>query len=95
MLYTDKILRDATRREMWTPVTLNHGTTFGYGFGWLIDSMNRHRKVHHGGSLPGVRASLARFVDDRLTVIVLMNLDDVDLGAIVDGVAALYLQGSR
>jgi hypothetical protein len=38
---------------------------------------------------------MARFVDARLTVIVLMNLDDVDLDSIVNGVAALYLPQTR
>jgi hypothetical protein len=33
----------------------------------------------------------ARFVDDRLTIIVLMNLDYVDVDSIVYGIAALYL----
>jgi hypothetical protein len=47
--------------------------------------------VYHGGGMIGFRAGLARFVDAGLTVIVLMNLDDVDLDAIVRGVASLYL----
>ena len=33
----------------------------------------------------------ARFVDDRLTIIVLMNLDDVDVDTIVRRVAEFYL----
>jgi hypothetical protein len=41
--------------------------------------------------MPGFRAGFARFVDDRLTIVVLMNLDDVDLDSIVRGVAAFYL----
>jgi len=44
--------------------------------------------------MPGFRAGFARFVEDRLTVIVLMNLDDVDIDSILNGVAALYLGGS-
>ena len=47
--------------------------------------------MHHGGGGPGARAEFARFVDDRLSIIVLMNLDDVDPDSIVYGVAALYL----
>ena len=45
----------------------------------------------HPGGMPGARADLARFVDDDSTIIVLMNLDDVDINAIVRGVATLYL----
>ena len=41
--------------------------------------------------MPGTRADFARFVDEGVTIIALMNLDDVDIGAIVNGVAAFYL----
>jgi len=41
--------------------------------------------------MPGFRAEFARFVDDRLTIIVLMNLDEVDRYSILYGLAALYL----
>lgn len=91
MLYTDKILTDSTRRQMWTPVKLNDGSTHPYGFGWQLASHGGRKLVHHGGGMPGARAAFARFVDDRLTIIVLMNLDDVDKDSIVYGVAALYL----
>ena len=91
MLYTDRILRDATRRQMWTPVTLNSGGSYPYGFGWELGSLAGRQLVHHGGGMPGFRAEFARFVDDRLTIIVLMNLDEVDLDPFVRGVAATYL----
>jgi D-alanyl-D-alanine carboxypeptidase len=90
-LYTDKVLSEATRREMWTPVTLNNGSSYPYGFGWMFVDVGGHRLVHHPGGMPGARADLARFVDDGLTIIVIMNLDDVDINAIVSGLARLYL----
>jgi D-alanyl-D-alanine carboxypeptidase len=92
VLYTDKILSDSTRRQMWTPVKLNDGTSYPYGFGWQLGSFNGRRLVHHSGGMPGFRTKFARFVDDRLTIIVLMNLDDADVDSIVSGVAAFYLQ---
>ena len=91
ILYTEKILNDSTRRQMWTPVKLSDGTAYPYGFGWQLDSLKGHRLVHHGGGLPGFRAEFARFVDDQLTIIFLMTLDDVDKDSIVHGVAVLYL----
>jgi CubicO group peptidase (beta-lactamase class C family) len=90
-LYTDKVLTDSTRRQMWTPVTLNDGRSYPYGFGWMFVQVNGHRLVHHPGGMPGARADIARFVDDGLTIILTMNLDDVDINAIVSGVATLYL----
>jgi CubicO group peptidase (beta-lactamase class C family) len=91
VLRTDDVLHDSTRRQMWEPVRLNDGTTYPYGFGWQLDSLGGHRRVHHAGGMPGFRAGFARFVDQGLTIIVLMNLDDVDLDSIVRGVAQLYL----
>jgi CubicO group peptidase (beta-lactamase class C family) len=94
VLLTDSILADSTRRQMWTPVTLNDGTTHPYGFGWQLGSLKGHRMVHHGGGMTGFRAGFVRFVDDRLTIIVLMTLDDVDLGTIERVVAESYLAAS-
>ena len=90
-LYTDKILNEASRKQMWTPVTLNNGTSHPYGFGWELISFQGRRLVYHSGGVPGFRAQFARFVDDKVTVIVLMNLDDVDPDIIVRGVAAIFL----
>lgn len=90
-LYREDILTSATRRQMWTPVTLNDGTTAPYGYGWRIGQFKGHRLIHHAGGMPGARAGIARFVDVGLTIIVMMNLDDVDIDAIVNGLAALYL----
>jgi len=94
ILYTDRILTDSTRQQMWTPVTLNDGTSHPYGFGWEIGSFRHRKLVHHGGGMPGFRSEFARFVDDRLTIIFLMNLDDVDRFPILYGLAALYLPAS-
>ena len=94
VLYSDKILNDSTRQQMWTPVKLTDGTSYPYGFGWSLGSIKGHRLVHHGGGMPGFRSVFARYVDDRLTIILLMNLDDVDKDAIVHGVTAIYLPAS-
>ncbi|MGH9796168.1 MAG: serine hydrolase domain-containing protein [Candidatus Acidiferrales bacterium] len=95
MLYSDKILTESKRHQMWTPVKLNDGSTYPYGFGWYLNSRGGRKIVHHGGGGPGARAWFARFLDDRLTIIVLMNLNDVDPESIVHGVAALYLPAPK
>ena len=92
-LYTDDILKQLARDQMWTAVKLNNGTTHPYGFGWELDTVGGHKLVHHGGTLPGFRAELARFVDDKLTVIVLTNGNNADPDAMALGVAAFYIPG--
>lgn len=90
-LYTDKFLTKATRDQMWTPVKLNNGETYPYGFGWQLEPAGNHRQVRHGGSLPGFRAEFTRLVDDKLSVIVLTNGDGANAASIAAGVADNYI----
>ena len=72
-LYGEKLVKKPSLDQMWTPLKLNNGKTHPYGFGWQLEPVNGHKQVNHGGSLPGFRAQLARFVDDKVTVVVLTN----------------------
>jgi CubicO group peptidase (beta-lactamase class C family) len=95
LLYTDKILSAASRRQMWTRVRLNDGTPDPYGLGWHVDAIRGRRRIWHGGGLPGFTSHFVRFMDDDLSVVVLANGDDGDVGSIANGVAALYLPSRR
>lgn len=86
-----KVLSDDTLRQMWTPTKLADGRNAPYGLGWFAGSPNGRARVQHTGGMPGTRAGFVKYPDDRLTLIVLMNLDDVDIDSIVEGLAALYL----
>jgi CubicO group peptidase (beta-lactamase class C family) len=93
-LYTDAVLKQASREQMWTPVKLNSGATHPYGFGWSLEPMGKRRQVSHGGSLPGFRSHFSRLPDDKLSVIVLTNCGGASPEAIAHGVAAIYLSDS-
>lgn len=90
-LYTDAFLKQATREQMWTPVKLNSGATYPYGFGWSLEPLGKHRRVDHGGSLPGFRSHFMRLPDDKLSIIVLTNSGSANPAGIARGVAAIYL----
>jgi CubicO group peptidase (beta-lactamase class C family) len=92
-LNSHRVLKQSALDQMWTAVKLNDGTTHAYGFGWELDPVGGHKNFHHGGALPGFRSELARFVDDKLTVVVLTNGDNADAGSIALGVANLYIPG--
>jgi D-alanyl-D-alanine carboxypeptidase len=94
VLYDDRVLTKASREAMWTPVRLTGGASYGYGFGWGLDSLDGHWRVSHGGSLPGFRAEIERFPNDSLTVIVLTNADGAHPEEIARGVARIYLSNS-
>jgi CubicO group peptidase (beta-lactamase class C family) len=66
-----RVLKPASLTEMWTPVRLNGGGTYPYGFGWAVDERRGHRWISHTG-ITGTE--LSRFPDDELTVVVLTNL---------------------
>ena len=51
--------------------------SFNYGFGWFIDSYHGHRLVQHSGGTPGFSSVIYRFIDDKLTIIVLTNHSDM------------------
>src|SRR5688572_24355285 len=95
MLYTDRILADSTKQLMWTSVRLTDGRDHGYGFGWQLGAFRNRRMVHHGGGGPGIASEFARFVDERLSIILLINLDDVDSETLLYGIAGLYLAGAE
>ncbi|HEV2763431.1 MAG TPA: serine hydrolase domain-containing protein [Pyrinomonadaceae bacterium] len=80
-LHTDRLLKASTRAEMWTPVRLAGGQSYPYGYGWNTLTWRGRRLVFHGGQTAGFAASIQRFTDDRLTVIVLSNLGDIGLGS--------------
>ncbi|HEV2615510.1 MAG TPA: serine hydrolase domain-containing protein [Candidatus Acidoferrales bacterium] len=94
-LYTDKLLKRASLDQMWTIAKLNNGqpNKGDYGFGWFIHSVNGHRLIEHGGSWQGFTNVISRYVNDKLTVIVLTNLDSAhsNPGKIAHGVAGLYV----
>jgi CubicO group peptidase (beta-lactamase class C family) len=92
-LYTEKLVKKSSLDQIWTPVKLNNGKTFPYGFGWDLTEVNDHRLIEHGGAWQGFSTQISRYVDDRLTVVVLTNLDSghSDPEKIAHDVAAIYL----
>jgi len=91
-LYTDRPLSAKIRKQMWTPVTLSSGATHPYGFGWELGSVGGHTVVRHGGSLSGFRAELARYIDDKLSIIVLTNGSNATPNTIARGIADVYFR---
>jgi CubicO group peptidase (beta-lactamase class C family) len=92
-LASGKIISKFGYDTLWSQVRLNNGSTYPYGFGWFLDRPNGHREISHGGSWQGFNAFIARYLDDRLCVIVLTNLSPANAGVIAEDVAAIYVPG--
>lgn len=72
----ERLLQAASKEQMWTPVRLNDGKTRKYGFGWSLDEVEGHKNIGHSGSTSGFSASIQRFPNDKLAVIILTNTDE-------------------
>ena len=79
-------------RQMTTPVTLNDGSTAGYGFGTNLGSPGGHPVAGHGGGWAGFRTSLAHFIDLDIDIAVCSNADAVSPGDI-EGVIIRWVLG--
>ena len=56
----------------------------GYGLGWRLVTLNGRRAMEHDGDAIGTRTYIARYLDPRLTIIILSNQTRTD----VDGLQA-------
>ena len=93
-LYTHLLVSQPSLDEMFTPhVSLapyvpqcsgpsDEFVQLGYGYGWCIGSESQaHRQIiFHTGSALGFKASFRRYPADRVTIIVLGNLDTLFTG---------------
>ena len=93
-LYTEKLLKRSSLEQMWTVVPLKNGqpNSGHYGFGWEMGTDHGHHVIEHGGAWQGFETHISRYVNDRLTVVVLTNLEGADPGLIAHGVAQFYLK---
>jgi CubicO group peptidase (beta-lactamase class C family) len=89
-LYTEKLLKRSSLQQMWTPVKLNNGKTYPYGFGWSLSEVRGHQILEHGGAWQGFKSYIARYVDDKLTVVVFANLSEANPGRIAHAVAGIF-----
>ncbi|HJY36697.1 MAG TPA: serine hydrolase, partial [Steroidobacteraceae bacterium] len=87
------LLSKAEQAQMQAPMLLTDGTSTNYGLGWNVEDFRGHRRVRHGGSLPGFRADFSRYDDDSLAVIVLVNADSIRTDAMALEVANHYIRG--
>jgi len=86
----DSPLTAASKELMWTPGRLNNGKPTKYGLGWFIEPLNGHRNIGHGGATSGFSASIQRFPDDHLAVIILSNTDEQIATTLAKEAATFY-----
>jgi D-alanyl-D-alanine carboxypeptidase len=90
----ETLLNAATKAQMWTPAKLNNGKPTKYGFGWFIDEVEGHKNIGHGGSTSGFSATIQRFPDDKLAIVLLTNTDEMVAPTLAKKLATFYFAGS-
>jgi len=92
-LYTEKLLKQSSFGQMWTVAKLTNGqpNPGQYGFAWFIEVKGGHQVLHHSGAWQGFETHISRYIDDKLTVMVLSNLAGADTGIVAGHIADFYL----
>jgi hypothetical protein len=68
-LFGGKVLQPASLEKMTTPFKNN------YAFGLQVDRVGGHKIIDHGGGIEGFNTELAYYPDDKLTLVVLGNVN--------------------
>ncbi|MBK0062106.1 MULTISPECIES: serine hydrolase domain-containing protein [unclassified Acinetobacter] len=86
-----RILSKESWKQILSPVVLNNGQSYPYGFGWDIQHHNQNQLIiGHEGSWQGFRTALQRYDQDGITFVVLANVNNANVGEILKHVAVLY-----
>jgi CubicO group peptidase (beta-lactamase class C family) len=96
-LSTDRLLKASSLEQMWTATRAREGrlASVDYGFGWFVGTYEGRRFVQHGGGTPGFSSVIYRFLDDKLTVIVLSNRSDRVLDHLALDIAGFYVDSLK
>lgn len=81
------LLKPESWAQVWTPVKLNSGRNYPYGFGWFIEDVRGEPVERHTGSWQGFKTAIARYTSRGLSVIVLANHAAFDSGEVAAKVA--------
>ena len=84
-LFGGKVLTEASLKKMTTPFKSD------YAFGLQVRTVNGHRRIDHNGGIEGFNTALAYYPDDKITVVVLANLNGGSPDALMPLLGAVAL----
>jgi D-alanyl-D-alanine carboxypeptidase len=90
-----KLLKPASYDAMWTPMRFNDGKTSVYALGWHVEPFRTRLRQSHGGGITGFSTFLARFPEDKVTVIVLTNQTGGAGQALANALVELYVPATK
>lgn len=99
-LYSDQLLSQSSRTQMWTPHPSQENNEakmqFQVGYGWfLVEGINGRIFAGHNGGMVGFASSFTHYLDNKLTLIALYNIDTVTVPhALTNEIASLIATAS-
>ena len=89
-LYTNKLIKQSTLQDAFTPMKLNNGSFSNYGFGWeLRNDPSFGKIVQHNGDNPGYKTQIIRYIDKKKTMIILNNNAHRNFNSIIKQLEAM------
>jgi CubicO group peptidase (beta-lactamase class C family) len=87
---THALLTRESVERMWTSGRTSGGEETGYGLGWAVQPPQEGiRRISHAGNQIGASSSLILLPEVELTYAVMTNLEDVEMGRIMRGIAQI------
>jgi len=86
-LYTEQLVSRELLDLMFAPHAEMPGPGLSYGYGWGVGEMNNHQAVGHGGGIDGFATEIRRYIDDKVTIIILSNRDTTGVVSAADLIA--------
>ncbi|MGB3294479.1 MAG: serine hydrolase domain-containing protein, partial [Phormidesmis sp.] len=89
------VLSDAARAMLLIPAVkmeLEKIPDAFYSYGLVLDTHLERQRIHHVGGISGFDSALTYYPDDRLTIVVLSNLETAATGQIAEGLAAIVFE---
>ncbi len=80
-----KLVSAKTAQEIFTP------GLEGYGYGWFIDKSFERTRLSHTGGLPGYASDLTKFPEEKLTIVIFSNIDNVRTSRVKRDITAMVL----
>ncbi len=90
-ILANKLLKPATREQMWTPQKAVDGPQNGYALGWGTQKKYGLALVEHTGGQQGTSTSIILVPERRAGIVVLANMDNVDAGALSTDILKIVL----
>ena len=87
---TYSLLTKESVERMWTSGRTSNGEDTGYGLGWGVQPPQEGiRRISHAGNQIGASSSLILLPEIGVTYAVMTNLEDVEMGRIMRGIAQI------